>query len=371
MKILIIIPEFGTGGAERVVESLIRGLKAPDNQMTLLVFNSPDQKTRIEKLDAQTKIHFLFKERTSDLSFLFRFSKFILSTQGYDIILANLQPSAYYLSFLISFIRKPVIYIVHNEYVPLKSRWKRFVLQRFYQSNMVNLVSVSEQISNHFAGCFGVTSEVIDNGVLPPAVTDAESNVKREVESYKRDKETIVFIGIQRLVWFKNLYVLAEVFKEIADKGYNAILILLGDDPTMENTEKQRIESVGASNVFLLGQKGNIADYLTAADCFCIVSTAFEGLPIALLEAISVGLPVIGTRVGGISSVIKDPRNGIICEPTSESIKEAVIRFMRLSPEERMQIRKNNKQLFNEYFDERIMVSKYKELIYRLSSAVK
>jgi len=146
---------------------------------------------------------------------------------------------------------------------------------------------------------------------------------------------------------------------------------LIGGDPSAGKTEENKIRSADAPNVFLLGEKDNVADYLIAADCFCIVSSAFEGSPIALLEAISHGLPVIGTRTGGIASIIEDPVNGILCEPSRESITQAIIRFIDMPAGERKRIREANIRLFNEQYHEKIMAEKYKGLVSRVTSQAK
>jgi glycosyltransferase involved in cell wall biosynthesis len=265
-------------------------------------------------------------------------------------------------------IRCPVVYIIHNDYSLLSNPLKRIVLRRFYNSPGVTLVSVSNQIAVSFYQKHRTKPVVIDNGIRPPEVTSRLAEVKAEIDSLRPDSSTLVFAAIQRLTWFKNLPALAEAFKRVHKSGHNAILILIGDDPLEGKPEEGRIRAVGAPNVFLLGHRENVADYLSLADCFCIVSSAFEGAPVALLEAISAGLPVIGTRTGGIPSVISDPDNGILCDPTVESITGALTRFIDMPVPEKKRTGEANRQLFEARYTETTMARQYTDLISRLTS---
>lgn len=368
MRILIVISEFSLGGAENIIASLVRGFISAHNSITLLTFNTLKNNSIFNSISDKVTLISLSKEASSKQVFFTRIAKFFLVQRSFDIILCNLQPAAFYLGWMLPIIKSPIVYILHNDYQLLKNPVKRLVLRNFYNSHKVTLVSVSEQIASGFYEKFGIKPEVVSNGILPLQTTEKADSVRMQIKSLKKDKSTNVFIGVQRLVWFKNLPVLAEAFKEIHDRGHNAILILLGDDPAAGRPEENKIRSVGAPNVFLAGRRDNVADYLCVADCFCIVSSSFEGSPVALLEAISFGLPVIGTRTGGIPSVIKDPENGILCESTRESIIKALIRFIEMAPETRGRISAANNKLFNDHYNEKLMIEKYADLITQLTS---
>ena len=71
-------------------------------------------------------------------------------------------------------------------------------------------------------------------------------------------------------------------------------------------------------HVKILGTKQNVGDYLACADFF-VLSSTWEGLPLSLLEAMSMGCVPISTPAGGVVDVIKDGENGLLC-PTFESV---------------------------------------------------
>jgi glycosyltransferase involved in cell wall biosynthesis len=75
---------------------------------------------------------------------------------------------------------------------------------------------------------------------------------------------------------------------------------------------EERIGRLGMeSRVRLLGERRDVADLLRAADCFCLPSR-HEILPIALLETMAAGVPVVATDVGGVSELVRDGLDGFV-----------------------------------------------------------
>ena len=366
MKILFIISDFAAGGAEKIIETLSTDLDARGNDVTLAVFNAVDPDHVRQRLPEKCGVISFNKDGRSPVSFLSNFRTYLRSGSQYDIIIANLQPVAFYLGLLIHMIRCPVVYIIHNDYSLLSNRLKRTILRRFYRAPEVTLVGVSEQIAVSFFQKHRIKPFVIENGIKSPEVSYRHAEAKAEIDSLRTDTSTLVFAGVQRLTWFKNLPALAEAFKKLHENSRNVILILIGDDPLEGRPEEAKIRAVGAPNLFLLGHRDNVADYLLQADCFCIVSSAFEGAPVALLEAISSGLPVIGTRTGGIPSVISEPENGILCDPTADSVTSALTKFIGMPTVEKKRMGEANRKLFEDRYSETIMNRKYADLISRL-----
>ena len=85
----------------------------------------------------------------------------------------------------------------------------------------------------------------------------------------------------------------------------NVSLVIVGDGPQMENCLKLSAESPFQDNIEIVGEKSNVVPYLQAFDCFVLPSYANEGIPQALLQAMSVGLPIISCPIGGIPEAIE------------------------------------------------------------------
>jgi glycosyltransferase involved in cell wall biosynthesis len=85
----------------------------------------------------------------------------------------------------------------------------------------------------------------------------------------------------------------------------NITLVIVGDGPQMENCIKLAQSSPYSNNIKIVGEKSDVVPYLQAFDCFVLPSYANEGIPQALLQAMSVGLPIISCPIGGIPEAIE------------------------------------------------------------------
>jgi colanic acid/amylovoran biosynthesis glycosyltransferase len=144
----------------------------------------------------------------------------------------------------------------------------------------------------------------------------------------RRDTTEIICIG--RLVPAKGHLILLHAFSELLRRGYDVRLRLIGD-----GQERGRIESfisrenLGGS-VILDGALNHEAtrQKLGQADIFVLASFA-EGVPVALMEAMAMGIPCISTFVAGIPELIRDGLDGLLVPPSSEqSLRAALERLI-------------------------------------------
>jgi len=109
-------------------------------------------------------------------------------------------------------------------------------------------------------------------------------------------------------------------------------LIIIGDGPQMENCKKLASASSYPENIKLVGDIRNIVPYLQAIDCFVLPSYANEGVPQALLQAMSIGLPIISCPVGGIPETLRKYKKAILVKPKSpELLSKAMSKIMKTS----------------------------------------
>ncbi|HBC74293.1 MAG: hypothetical protein A2008_06440 [Candidatus Wallbacteria bacterium GWC2_49_35] len=104
--------------------------------------------------------------------------------------------------------------------------------------------------------------------------------------------------------------------------------VLAGGGALMDEL-KQEAEKLGLNeSVIFLGTRTDIKDILRASDLFLLTSI-YEGIPNAILEAQACGIPVIATDVGGVSEIISDNFNGVLCEPKAvEAISEKIVHLI-------------------------------------------
>ena len=128
-------------------------------------------------------------------------------------------------------------------------------------------------------------------------------------------KEKIV-MSVGRLIPVKNQKLMILAFSEIAQQFPDYKMVIYGEGSFRGELETL-INDLGLTQrISLPGNETNIFDKLVSAELF-ILSSDYEGMPNALLEAMCVGLPVISTKVSGAVDVIKNRVNGILIEKNS------------------------------------------------------
>lgn len=112
-------------------------------------------------------------------------------------------------------------------------------------------------------------------------------------------------------------------------------LLLVGDGSLRENLEQLAQELRLSGRVRFLGMRQDVADLMGSADAY-VMSSAWEGLPVVLLEAAAAGLPIVATQVGGNEEIVRGEVNGFIVPAgNSDSLAAAMLRLMALPESER------------------------------------
>ena len=172
----------------------------------------------------------------------------------------------------------------------------------------------------------------IDNGCEVPRKSIRFDEVVSEVESYKDNPHSPVFIHVARFHEQKNQNLLIDAFNELDRKGEDFVLLVIGDG--FDHGPGAELKRRACAKILFLGLKNNVADYLYCSDAFCLTSI-YEGLPISLLEAMACGVVPICTNVGGIPDVVSEGRTGYLSELLIADYCRAIELFIkyRLNPE--------------------------------------
>jgi len=179
------------------------------------------------------------------------------------------------------------------------------------------------------------TSTFMDPEVFFPATTlDGEkfrASVRMKFD-LPEDAQVGVFVG--RLDQQKDPVLLVESFAEAAKDNPRLYLIMIGDGVLRGKTLK-KIEQLGVAERCILAgllPAREIADIHRGADLFLLAS-AYEGMPIALLEAMACGLPVVATAVGEVPKIIRPDVNGeLVIERSPAAFAEKMTKVLsRLS----------------------------------------
>jgi glycosyltransferase involved in cell wall biosynthesis len=145
----------------------------------------------------------------------------------------------------------------------------------------------------------------------------------------------------------------------------NAKLGICGDGALRKNLETQikllDLESI----VKLFGEQGNVAKFLFSADVFVLPSRS-EGLPMALLEAMSAGLPVVATRLDGVAEVVLEGEHGLFAPiDDSDALANVILQLLR-DPSMRARVGTAARRRVNEMYSIDHTGEQYLTLMFKL-----
>jgi len=118
-------------------------------------------------------------------------------------------------------------------------------------------------------------------------------------------------------------------------------------------------------SVFLLGNRDNVGEYLMAADIY-VLPSRWEGMSIALLEAMSAGLPVVATNVEGVDDVIEDGKQGLlVAVDDPRALAEAILQLLRF-PEARQSMGSAARERVERVFTINRMCMQYLDIMLKI-----
>lgn len=120
-----------------------------------------------------------------------------------------------------------------------------------------------------------------------------------------------VFVAVGRLTDAKNYPLLIDAVDLLRKSGIRLKVGIIGDGEMRKSLGERIRDRKMENTVYLLGGRTDVHEILPEADGYLLTSK-HEGLPIAVLEAMSCGLPVLATAVGGLGEVIKNGENGLL-----------------------------------------------------------
>ena len=296
MNIVFVLASLGSGGAERVVSLLANKMVESGHQVEIicLKFNDVYYQT-----DSRVKVTLAMQQTKNRLTEVFWLRKY-LKQQKPDVVIPFTE--GVYCFTILSLLGTGIPIIASERLDPAAMSKIRKMLKRLLLPYADWLVVQTQSIKEYFPKSIQKKTSIIYNPVneesLSPALPLREGRQNR-------------IISVGRLYPQKNQAMMIRAFAKVADEFPDWQLIIFGEGPLRAELEFLVSSFKLQGRVLLPGRTENVIEELRKSKIFCL-SSDYEGMSNAMIEAICVGLPIVTTDVSGVKELVEDGKNGFV-----------------------------------------------------------
>lgn len=325
MKVLHIISSGGMYGAEAVILNLSRALSDAGHSSRLGVFsNSSNPNLQLHEAARSEGIesNLIQCNGQIDKAVTGRIRELVKAT-GVDVVHAHGYKADVYVYFALRGIKMPFVSTCHSWIddglsVVLYGKVDRFVLRKY-----VGVIAVSDEVKARLLST-GVRPEkihLIRNGLDLRPFANAAPALRTD------DKLAAGWVG--RLSKEKGADIFLRAAQHVLAKCPDAQFLLVGDGPDMEMLKALANELKISESVVFAGRRQDMPAVYASMDVM-VSSSRQEGLPMAILEGMASGLPLVATAVGGVPTLVQDGRTGVLVQTEDvEALAEGITRLFQ------------------------------------------
>ena len=293
MKIFFVILQLAPGGAERVAFSLAKGL-SETFELDARVIALQGFKKNVYEIE---QINYIELKGNK----LFNLRKLVVEHKPEIVVTMGVPICIYTIPALVGLKVKHIV-SERNSPAHFAGKWRTKMISRWLMRFADGYVFQTEQARNFYGGRITKRSVVIHNPVC---------DINENQRDTSRLRKEIVAVG--RLIKQKNHALLIESFAEISKQYSEYQLVIYGEGCERENLESFATKLGISDKVMFPGAISNVHERIKDAAMF-VMSSDFEGMPNALMEAMALGLPCISTNspCGGPADLIVDGVNGVL-----------------------------------------------------------
>lgn len=342
-RVLLLIKGLGLGGAERLLLALAQS-RDTDGFDYHVAYVLADQDALAPAMrGAGVPVYCLGARSSADMRWLPRLRRLLVRGR-FDLVHSHLPYAASFARVVAATLaprRRPVL--VYTEH----SLWnKAAVLTRALNRLTVpadrGLFVVSPAARDALPRRLRAEARVVVHGVDLSAsrpLVEQRDDLRKELHAqFGFDDDDVVVLSVSNFRSEKGHDVLVDAARRVGRTGLPVRFLLVGWGP-LEGEVRTAVTAGGlGGTVTLLGRRDDTLRLMAASDLFVLPSRQ-EGMPVALMEALSVGLPVVATRVGGVGDIVADAREGFLVPPDAPKEMAEAIGTLAADPRLRATLR--------------------------------
>ncbi len=302
MRITFITASLNSGGSERVMSLLANDFSRKGNRVEIICVNKP---IIFYSIEDSIKVWLLQKEISGNqiMKKVIWLRKHIKEDKP-DVVIAFM--TSVYCMTLVSLLGINVPVITSERIDPNHSDLFRKILRILILPLTTHHVVQTEQIKSYYPKFIQKKTSIIFNPVNEEVFSIPQTSLKgRSEEKMNR------IISVGRLTEQKNQQMMITAFAKVANEFPDWQLVIYG-----EGSLRAELESLVSSfklqdRVFLPGRTERVIEELRKSRIFCL-SSDYEGMSNAMIEAICVGLPIVTTEVSGVIELIEQGSTGFV-----------------------------------------------------------
>jgi glycosyltransferase involved in cell wall biosynthesis len=363
VRILYILTSLGIGGAENQVVSLAERLAAKGNTVALIVLKHADEEWPTNLPVLRLNI------RKSPLGILrgLRFAKNFATLFRPDILHSHTFPANLFTRLLRWMLRDNgsaprVINTIHNVH---EGGWHRMFLYCCTDPIVDQVTAVSAAAAQRFVKLRAVSAakmRVLTNGIDTDAFTP-DRNRRKKMRAEMLAGDDFHWLAVGRLAPAKDYPNLLRAFAQLRVVRPDASLWIAGEGDR-SHLGPDPLYARSADGVRLLGLRRDIVGLLDAADGF-VLSSAWEGLPLAIGEAMAMEKPLVATDVGGVRELVGNA-GLVVPAKDSTALAAAMVEVMTLTEKERKARGRDGRDRIVEQFSMTAIAAQWEELYEQL-----
>lgn len=330
---LVSRPEAAGGGAERLASMIAARLDRRRFESTVCA-TRPVYEPHPDLAASGTRLLVLDRRWKGELK-AWRPLLSLLTNERIDVLHAHMFGSNVWGALLGRLAHVPVV-IAHEHVWSFRGNPLRRLLDRHVVGRFATVVlAVSQDCRRKMIEIEGLAPDkvlYVPNGI-PPLPPPTGRSVRQEL-GISKDDPVIGSIAVLRPQ--KAIHLLLRATAELRRRFPRLRTLVAGDGPERASLERQA-RALGLEGVVVfLGYRDDVPDLLAALDVF-VSTSSFEGSPLALLEAMAAGRPIVATAVGGVPDLIEHGIHGLLVPPgDSHAIAEAIALLLEESDRRRM-----------------------------------